>query len=253
MRATLGPVRGLESRGLTAYCVWRNANSDAVASFIDGLAAGTVVHLHCLDEMPIGRTAQLTRSSGPGLRMPLLNRLIETHPPAPGSDVLLFDDDVSFVGGGARLFGPVARTAGLDLAQPAHSPMSHSTFRVNQMRLLSIARDTGFVESGPVVLMSQAAWERLLPFPADIGMGWGLDVEWTKSCEAGLRIGVVDATPVRHLGPVATEYGVDSEWEILQSRLRMVGASSIQQFAEIRGACWRPWQRIPPWSRSPSP
>ena len=38
-------------------------------------------------------------------------------------------------------------------------------------------------------------------------MGWGLDAHWSAAAaEAGLPLGIVDATPIRHLRPVAASY-----------------------------------------------
>lgn len=234
---------------LSAYCVWRSANAQVVSAFIRTLPPNTAVHLHQLEPGPAGRLANLTRSRGPGLRMPLLGELIGGYPPRPDDHVLIFDDDVRFIGRGATRFPAIALAAGFDLSQPSHTPFSPSTFPVNQTRLLSIARETGFVEVGPVVLMSPAAWSRAIPFPDDMGMGWGLDVEWTMFRSIGLRLGVVDATPIRHLGEVAAEYGSDAEREVLESRLRMVGANSIEELTHQLGRSWRPWRRKPPWSR----
>jgi len=244
-------TRRVEPVGISAYCIWRSANAAVVSSFIESLPKDAVVHLHCLDGVvdpaPDAALHAHTRSSGPGLRMPLLGALIASNPPRLDDHLLIFDDDVVFVGRGGRSFPAIARTARLDIAQPAHVPFSPSTFAFNQMRLLSIARATGFVEVGPVVLMSPTAWSMAVPFPADIGMGWGLDVEWTRLREAGLRLGVVDATPVRHLKPVAAGYQADAEWETLQTRLRQVGAASVNELADSDAASWRPWRSAPPW------
>lgn len=240
-------TRRVEPVRISAYCIWRSANAAVVWSFIESLPKDAVVHLHCLDGAVDPALQAYTRSSGPGLRMPLLGALIASNPPRRGDHLLIFDDDVLFVGRGGRGFPAIARTARLDIAQPAHTPFSPSTFAFNQTRLLSIARATGFVEVGPVVLMSPAAWSLAVPFPADIGMGWGLDVEWTRLRKAGLRLGVVDATPVRHLKPVAAGYQADAEWEILQTRLRQVGAASVNELADLDAASWRPWRSAPPW------
>lgn len=38
-------------------------------------------------------------------------------------------------------------------------------------------------------------------------MGWGLDGQWSAAAaEAGLLLGIVDVTPIRHLRPVAATY-----------------------------------------------
>ena len=50
----------------------------------------------------------------------------------------------------------------------------------------------------------------MLPFP-DLRMGWGLDAAWSANAQArGWPIGIVDATPVRHLRPVAGTYPRDA-------------------------------------------
>ena len=38
-------------------------------------------------------------------------------------------------------------------------------------------------------------------------MGWGLDAHWSAAAAAaGLPLGIVDVTPIRHLRPVAATY-----------------------------------------------
>jgi hypothetical protein len=42
-------------------------------------------------------------------------------------------------------------------------------------------------------------------------MGWGLDAHWAAIAESrGWRVGVIDATAVRHLRPVAATYARDA-------------------------------------------
>ena len=58
--------------------------------------------------------------------------------------------------------------------------------------------------------MRADAFDALLPFPA-LRMGWGLDAHWgALVAEHGWRAGIVDATPVRHLHPVAGAYAHDA-------------------------------------------
>jgi hypothetical protein len=68
-------------------------------------------------------------------------------------------------------------------------------------------RETGFVEIGPVSAFRRETFDTLLPFPA-LRAGWGLDSHWAALArDRGWRIGVVDATPVRHaMRPIADEY-----------------------------------------------
>ena len=59
-------------------------------------------------------------------------------------------------------------------------------------------RETRFVEIGPLTAFGRRAAAELLPFP-ELRFGWGLDLHWAAlAAERGWRLGVVDATPVRH-------------------------------------------------------
>ncbi len=61
-----------------------------------------------------------------------------------------------------------------------------------------MARETGFVEIGPVTAFHADTLDVLLPFP-ELRAGWGLDLHWSALArEHGWPIGVIDATPVRH-------------------------------------------------------
>ena len=125
-----------------------------------------------------------------------LNRVMAGTPPADWT--LIVDDDVrlprSFLD---RMVG-VCEALGLDLAQPAQTLLSHSAWKVTRRRPASLARETRFVEIGPVTLFSRRVAERLLPFP-ELRYGWGLDLHWAAlAAQSGWRLGVVDALPVRH-------------------------------------------------------
>ena len=62
----------------------------------------------------------------------------------------------------------------------------------------SLVRETRFVEIGPLTAFGRRAAAELLPFP-ELRFGWGLDLHWAAlAAERGWRLGVVDATPVRH-------------------------------------------------------
>ena len=69
---------------------------------------------------------------------------------------------------------------------------------MTRRRPASLVRETRFVEIGPLTAFGRRAAEELLPFP-DLRFGWGLDLHWAAlAAERGWRLGVVDATPVRH-------------------------------------------------------
>jgi hypothetical protein len=63
------------------------------------------------------------------------------------------------------------------------------------------------VEIGPVVGLQAATFDVLLPFP-ELRAGWGLDAHWAGlAASHGWRLGVIDATPIRHqLRRIASYY-----------------------------------------------
>jgi hypothetical protein len=121
---------------------------------------------------------------------------------------LVVDDDVALPDDFLDRFLGVCEAFALDLAQPAQTLRSHSAWKVTRRRPASLARETRFVEIGPVTTFRREAAAELLPFP-ELRFGWGLDLHWAAlAAERGWRLGVVDAVPVRHeTQTVAAGYG----------------------------------------------
>jgi hypothetical protein len=180
------------------------------------------------------------------MKFDLVNGLIAARPPAPGDHVVVADDDVVFVRGNLVAFVATAESAGLDLAQPAHVLRSNISHRITWRRPLSTARLTSFVEIGPLVAIAPEWRDRIVPFPAGVGMGWGLDLQWADLRDEGCRLGIVDATPIRHLSPFATAYVPDEEIAKLTQLLEERGAPGWKGVRRTL-ATWRPWRKRPPW------
>jgi hypothetical protein len=151
-----------------------------------------------------------------------LNRLLSDNPPQPHDWLLVVDDDVSLPRGFVDTFIFLVERFQLRLAQPAHRQRSHAAWEVTRRRTASVARETALVEIGPVVAFSAVTFDTLLPFP-NLRAGWGLDAHWSALArQHGWRIGVVDATPIRHgLRPVASSY--DSRDAIAEARRFLSG------------------------------
>jgi hypothetical protein len=151
-----------------------------------------------------------------------LNAMLATRP-ARGFDwLLVIDDDVSLPRAFLDNFLFLAERFDLQLAQPAHRHRSHAAWEITRRRRGIVLRETAFVEIGPVFAFRAPVFEQLLPFPA-LRVGWGLDVHWSAIArEHGWRIGVVDATPIRHgLRPIASSYG--REGAIAEARRFLAG------------------------------
>jgi hypothetical protein len=114
--------------------------------------------------------------------------------------LLVCDDDVGFPAGFIDDYlGCVARLD-LSLSQPARTLDSFIDHAITAWAPGLIGRVTRFVEIGPVVCVARRAFPRILPFDTRAPMGWGLDFVWPKLLEPdGLRLGIIDATPVSHV------------------------------------------------------
>jgi GT2 family glycosyltransferase len=136
-----------------------------------------------------------------------LNRLLADHPAGEHDWLLTIDDDVTLPKGFLDRLLYLSERFGLKLAQPAHAARSHAAWKVTRRRFGSVARETSFVEIGPVTAFGAETFGELLPFP-DVKMGWGLDAHWAALARArGWRCGVIDAVAISHLAaPAADAY-----------------------------------------------
>jgi GT2 family glycosyltransferase len=136
-----------------------------------------------------------------------LNALLARHPPAGYDWLIVLDDDVAMPHHFLDDFLFLAERFDFALAQPAHRRHSHAAWAVTRRRRTSVARQTAFVEIGPLTAFHARTFETLLPFPP-LRVGWGLDAHWAAVAAArGWRIGVLDATAITHiLRPIAAGY-----------------------------------------------
>ena len=222
-------------------CIYRERNAAVVRRLVrQGLRAGLMPRLWALDAVAPS-LATWTLGDGPGAKFALLNELVRDD----DGWVVVADDDVWLPSLSAFLW--VVRRAAFDLAQPAHTRhLSHLSHAVTLRAPRSVARVTEFVEIGPLFVVSPAWRRSVVPFPADAGMGWGLEADWYALSKRGARLGIVDAVPMRHLAPVGTAYPQGVERERMAARLGAAGLEGLHE-AQRTLATWRPWQRTPPW------
>jgi hypothetical protein len=171
-----------------------------------------------------------------------LNALLREHVLDDHDWLLTIDDDVVLPRGFLDVFLFLAERFELRLAQPAHRSRSHAAWAVTRRRLGTIARQTAFVEIGPVTAFHRSTFKLLLPFPG-LQVGWGLDAHWSALArEHGWRIGVIDATAVRHsLRPVASSYrhqaAIDEARNFLRGRPYVTSTEAQRTLIEHRS--WR--------------
>lgn len=128
-----------------------------------------------------------------------LNEVVAASAGGAAADwVLVVDDDVLLPRRFLDRFVGVCERLELALAQPAQSLRSFAGWPHARRRFGSLARETRFVEIGPVTAFRGDAFAALTPFPP-LRYGWGLDLHWAAlAADRGWRVGVVDALPVRH-------------------------------------------------------
>jgi hypothetical protein len=224
--------------------VYRARNAHLVRELVaPALERGWQVAWWALDEV-VGDLAPLTVGSGAGPRLALLNGVLERGAVRAGW-VVVSDDDVLFERGDVTRLVAVAERARLDLAQPARSDagVDHG---ITAFRRLSRARRTSFVEIGPVFVVGPRWRDRVLPFPAARGMGWGLELDWLELFREGCELGIVDAVRVRHEGERGEDYDDAGEIDRVHAELAALGYRGWSD-VQVTLDTWRPWHRTPRW------
>jgi hypothetical protein len=189
-------AREVPTRSVLAVSAYRPDSERVAAATAELRASRHEVRL------ALGSTAELG-----GGKFQNLNAILATAGRQGEDWTLVVDDDVvlpdRFLD---RMLG-VCERFDLQLAQPALTLASHGAWPVTRRRARPLARQTRFVEIGPVTLIARGAAAELVPFP-DLRFGWGLDLHWAALArDRGWRMGVVDALPVRHdLAGVAAAY-----------------------------------------------
>jgi hypothetical protein len=227
---------------LVLAIVYRNENVPVLEAFLRQCPANTDVRLWSLDKG--AALPDVSVGSGPGLKFDLVNRLLGSAPIAEDAWVVVADDDVLFSRGSLAGFLLECQRASLDMAQPGHSAGSHFTHRVTVARPWARVTLTRFVEIGPIFAVAPARRAEFVPFP-DVGMGYGLELEWARTTAGGTRLGVVDRCRVMHLAPVGRSYSMDEE---MGRALANIPGRQID-FEELNQpvGTWYRWQRSPTW------
>lgn len=242
-------------RAASLVCVYRYDN----VAFVEQLLAQRgELRLHAalwaLDR-PHPRLDRFTLGCGPGGKFDLLNGLLD-HVPSD-QHLVVADDDVVLARGDLGRLLDLVDAAGFGLAQPAHARRSHATFGVTRRRRMSTARLSTFVEIGPLFVVAPAWRHHVVPFPPNAGLGWGLDLRWTRLAADGCRLGMVDRVTLRHCRPVAGGYDTGPERDRVRSVLTELGVPADvpawEAMARLQRATatWRPWRRRAPWAVVP--
>src|SRR5262249_40403857 len=88
---------------------------------------------------------------------------------------------------------------GFSIAQPARTPNSSVDHPIVMQQAGLLARQTLFVEVGPVVSFHRSVYEPIFPFDLTSPMGWGYSNVWAfLLSRRGMKMGIIDVAPVEH-------------------------------------------------------
>ncbi|HSF19251.1 MAG TPA: hypothetical protein VLK65_27245 [Vicinamibacteria bacterium] len=129
----------------------------------------------------------------------IINDLLSQEKLSEYDYVLLCDDDIVLSHDFLDYFIPLQERLNFSLAQPARTCNSFIDHPIVAQQQGILARQTLFVEIGPVVSFHKSVYDLLFPFDLTSPMGWGYENVW--SCllnERNMKLGIIDAIPVDH-------------------------------------------------------
>jgi hypothetical protein len=138
----------------------------------------------------------------------LMNQLLEQEPLDTYEYVVIADDDILLPENFLDGFLGAQSAFGFRLAQPARTPNSFIDHSITRRTEGILARETLFVEIGPVTSFHRSIFHLVFPFDMTSPMGWGYENIWAyRLSERGFAMGIIDAYPVDHsLRPPAVYY-----------------------------------------------
>jgi hypothetical protein len=229
-------VRGLPRPTATFLAVYSAKNLCALQPLVvQASAASWDIRLWCLDEPP-KEMSRWTVGWGKGSRGLNYNRLAADV--AQDRYLVLCDDDVRLQLGGLERWLRLSAALGFDISQPGHGLGSFAAHDFVRRSRRVLARETTFVEMGPLVALSPRVRPYVLPLPEE-GYGWGLELSWSDLRVDGFTLGIVDAIPMWHLTPPAAFYDREIEERRQQELFALRGLSRWSDMQEtVRGIHW---------------
>lgn len=243
-RASRAPIPDSPYK-VTMLAVGRQRNAEYLTAVSRQLAAEDI-RIWSLDG-PITGLEPQTRGIGPGTKFELLNRLLAENPIPDDHWIVIADDDVVLSHGSGPKLIAIGEKAGFDLFQPTHSLASLYTYDFLLALPWVRAELVSFVEIGPLFVVSPRGRPLFLPFPSDIGMGFGLELRWWEQSLGGARLGTVSDCRMVHCAPVGASYAFEDEKMRFKALLQEHGLTAIGD-AQIRLGRWWRWSVSPPWA-----
>ncbi len=129
----------------------------------------------------------------------ILNRVLGRANLGDYNYVIVTDDDIELPAFFLDRYLACVGKYDFALAQPARTHDSYIDHRFVEQLDGITARQTRYVEIGPLFSVRTDALPLLKPFDVTSPMGWGYDFTWPLAMDAAnLKMGIVDALPVSH-------------------------------------------------------
>lgn len=113
--------------------------------------------------------------------------------------LLLCDDDVVLPRQFLDSFIALQERLGFAIAQPARTSNSYIDHPIVEQQRGVLARQTLFVEIGPVVSFHKSVYDLVFPFDLTSPMGWGYENVWSYLLtQRNMKMGIIDGVPVDH-------------------------------------------------------
>lgn len=129
----------------------------------------------------------------------LLNKILEDINVEQYDYIIFSDDDIAIHDNFIDIYIDIIEYNSLRLAQPARASHSYNVHPIVLQDKNCIARETNFVEIGPIFSLHKSIYFNLIPFPSDAEMGFGLDFIWPVIAQKNnFKIGIIDIVPVDH-------------------------------------------------------
>ncbi len=156
-------------------------------------------------------------------RSKLINSMINEHLNGCYDYILIIDDDIRLPKRFLDQFLLRQEEFNFSLAQPARTQESIISHKITLQNNSLLARETRFVEIGPLVSIRRDAQNIILPIDEESPMGWGLDYVWPALIlENKQKMGIIDCVPVAHtLRETGKSYDTDKAKEEMNKFLAL--------------------------------
>jgi hypothetical protein len=108
----------------------------------------------------------------------LINRLLSQERLGDYEYLIVIDDDIQLPENFLHLFLDAQAALDFRLAQPARTPKSYIDHPIVAQQAGTFARQTRWVEVGPLVSIHRSIFDLVLPFDERSPMGWGYENVW---------------------------------------------------------------------------